>query len=81
MPDERDIIAAIWMEWLPLMKDPSGEDFFEMGGSSLSLVTMLVEIQERFGVEIDVDPFLETPTIETLTGLVVAAREDLKITE
>lgn len=42
------------------------QSFFDLGGSSLTALTMIVDVQAAFGVEIDVTAFFETPTIATL---------------
>jgi acyl carrier protein len=54
--------------WKNLLNVDAGNDdsFFDLGGSSLTALTMIVEVQAAFAVEVDVAAFFETPTIATL---------------
>jgi acyl carrier protein len=58
-------LTDIWKTLLDVEPRP-GESFFDLGGSSLTALTMIVDGQAAFGIEIDVTAFFETPTIATL---------------
>jgi thioesterase domain-containing protein/acyl carrier protein len=46
------------------------EDFFELGGNSLSAVQIMTAVQKRFGIELPLHTIFETPTIAGLaTGV------------
>lgn len=58
-------LTDIWKSLLNVAARPD-DSFFELGGSSLTALTMIVEVQAAFGAEIDVPAFFATPTIATL---------------
>ena len=59
-------LTDIWQRQLGIDRIGVRDDFHALGGDSLSMATMLIEVEERFNVEIPVDRFLGSPTIETL---------------
>jgi acyl carrier protein len=58
-------LTDIWKSLLGVDARPD-ESFFDLGGSSLTALTMIVDVQAAFGVEVDVTAFFQTPTIATL---------------
>jgi acyl carrier protein len=58
-------LTDIWKSLLNV-EARSDDSFFDLGGSSLTALTMIVDVQAAFGVEVDVQAFFETPTIATL---------------
>jgi acyl-CoA synthetase (AMP-forming)/AMP-acid ligase II/acetyltransferase-like isoleucine patch superfamily enzyme/acyl carrier protein len=52
------------------------DSFFELGGDSLALVTMLVEIERQFDVRVPIDLFLTAPTVQTISDFVSAPARD-----
>ena len=66
-------LTDIWKSLLDA--EPRRDDsFFDLGGSSLTALTMIVEVQSAFGVEVDVRAFFESPTIATLAAEIGAER-------
>jgi acyl-CoA synthetase (AMP-forming)/AMP-acid ligase II/acetyltransferase-like isoleucine patch superfamily enzyme/acyl carrier protein len=63
-------IATIWTRLLKLDRVGMRDDFHAQGGDSLAMATMLIEVEERFRVQIPVDEFLKAPTIETIARCV-----------
>jgi len=64
-------LADVWGELLGL---PAGElsideSFFNLGGHSILLSTLLLRLREQFGRSFCLSPFFETPTIRTLAAL------------
>lgn len=64
-------LADLWGELLGL---PAGdlsidESFFNLGGHSILLSTLLLRLREQFGRSFCLSPFFETPTIRTLAAL------------
>src|SRR5436190_8742842 len=63
-------LAAIWREILRIEDFGIRDNFQLIGGDSLATATLLTAIEQRFGTEIPIDAFLQSPTIETLAGLI-----------
>lgn len=62
-------IATLWKEVLGVEVD-GDEDFFALGGSSLTAVRMLSRVRGHFGREVRFDEFLEAPTAAALAARV-----------
>jgi len=62
-------LAACWSRFLAGREFGATDDFFELGGDSLSARMMLVEVQDKFG-ELNEGEFLIDPTIATLAALI-----------
>lgn len=65
---EREL-TEIWRSLLPADDVGVRDDFHALGGDSLALASMMIEIEARFDKTIPVDSFLEAPTIETVARL------------
>jgi acyl carrier protein len=63
-------IAAIWEDVLRLSGISIDADFFELGGQSLLAIQVLAKINERFGVDLLPQAFLENSTVAALAALV-----------
>jgi acetyltransferase-like isoleucine patch superfamily enzyme/acyl carrier protein len=59
-------LTGIWQRQLKIDTVGVRDDFHALGGDSLTMATMLIEVEALFNVEIPVDRFLGSPTIETL---------------
>ena len=60
--------------WAQLLELPAGElsiddSFFNLGGHSILLSTLLLRVRERFGRSLSLSHFFEAPTIRTLAAL------------
>jgi amino acid adenylation domain-containing protein len=64
------VIAAIWADALRLNGISVDADFFELGGQSLLAIQVLSKINERFGVDLLPQAFLENSTVAALAALV-----------
>ncbi|WP_319925450.1 non-ribosomal peptide synthetase [Xenorhabdus littoralis] len=53
-------------------------DLFDQGMTSKSIMQLLIRIRERFDVDIDLDEFLHTPTMERLNHLIIRQIENNK---
>jgi acyl-CoA synthetase (AMP-forming)/AMP-acid ligase II/acetyltransferase-like isoleucine patch superfamily enzyme/acyl carrier protein len=62
-------LARIWRTILDLETVGTRDSFYVLGGDSLAMATMLLEVEDRFSKAIPVDQFLITPTIETIAAL------------
>ena len=56
-------VVAIWTEVLGVASIGVHENFFELGGSSLTMITMLSQIRTQFGKEISANTFLQASTV------------------
>jgi amino acid adenylation domain-containing protein len=61
-----EVVARIWAEVLDLPAVEPDEDFFDIGGDSLSAVQILARIQDRFGVRLPLADFFNAPTVRQL---------------
>jgi acyl-CoA synthetase (AMP-forming)/AMP-acid ligase II/acetyltransferase-like isoleucine patch superfamily enzyme/acyl carrier protein len=66
-------IAAIWSRILKTERVGIRDNFHTLGGDSLALATMLIEVHSRFGIDVPVDRFLRCPAIETIAQCLVEA--------
>ncbi|MHC4341043.1 MAG: AMP-binding protein [Planctomycetota bacterium] len=65
--DPREELRSIWMEVIGLDTPPGDEErFFDVGGTSLGLVELMVAVERRFGVRLPLAAILEAPTIGEL---------------
>jgi amino acid adenylation domain-containing protein len=64
------IIAAIWADVLRLKDISVDADFFELGGQSLMAIQVLAKINDRLGVDLLPQAFLENSTVAALAVLV-----------
>lgn len=63
-------VAALWSDVLGVEQIGDGDDFFELGGNSITAIRLLPLAQERFGVELDVGFVFDHPTLsEFAAGL------------
>ncbi|HVV71006.1 MAG TPA: phosphopantetheine-binding protein, partial [Verrucomicrobiae bacterium] len=67
--DER-ALAAIWHEALLLKQVGIDDDFFEMGGDSLSATRVFARVNRAFGTNLTLREILEHSTIRALAELV-----------
>jgi len=59
-------LSGMWRNLLQVDRVGSRDDFHALGGDSLFLAMMLIEVEQRFNVHIPVDDFLMCPTVETI---------------
>lgn len=52
-----------------------GDNLFDLGATSLTLVQLVEVIERRYGISVPVDVVLDTPDIETIAGYVHAQME------
>jgi acyl carrier protein len=61
------VITGIWSEILQVDEIGVDDDFFELGGTSLALITVVMKMADRFGLALDTSILLEGATIAALT--------------
>ena len=65
---ERELVA-IWRSLLETGPIGVTDSFFDVGGSSLKAVSLMIAIEEAFGKTLPLNVLLTEPTIEQLAGL------------
>jgi len=68
----REHVADIWRDFLNVSKINCYDDFFDLGGNSLSSIKMIVAVAGVFEVDIDFESFFDNPTLKCLIDLVVS---------
>ena len=66
-------LASMWAEALDLEQVSVHDNFFDLGGHSLSATRVLSRVQRRFQVEIPLRSLFEGPSIAELAILIEAA--------
>lgn len=68
--DTEIILVDIWKDILNIRSIDTSDDFFDLGGDSLSAAALFSEIEERLGVQVPVAELFNNNTIEKLSALV-----------
>lgn len=67
-------LARIWAEVLERPDVAPGDDFFALGGTSVSVARLVARVAEELGVEIGFADLFEAPVLEALAARVDALR-------
>ncbi|HAB14970.1 MAG TPA: hypothetical protein DCE44_00820, partial [Verrucomicrobiales bacterium] len=59
-------LAALWSSVLAIPRVGRGDDFFELGGTSLLAVSLFARIEREFGQRLPLATLFEAPTLEKL---------------
>ena len=68
--DLDDYVKGVWINYLGADEKDFSKDFFELGGNSIIAYQMLADIEEHFGIELEVENMLEDPTVAHMTSLI-----------
>ncbi|WP_455920806.1 non-ribosomal peptide synthetase [Pseudomonas putida] len=73
-------LLSLWSELLELPADDicTQDSFFNLGGHSILLSQMLLQIRERFGTGISINRFIEQPTLQRLAELVNGVEDQVR---
>lgn len=63
-------LVAIWCEVLELEEVGIDESFFDLGGDSLSVVTLLASVEKKLDYEIQIPDLLRDPTVRGLGRMI-----------
>jgi acyl carrier protein len=66
-------LRELWIESLSVDEFGPDDDFFDLGGNSLSAVELLSRIREEFGVELGIGLLYDAPTPRQLIEFIAAA--------
>lgn len=61
-------VAAVWADILNRSVVGPDEDFFDLGGTSLTLIRMLDRINASFGADIGIETLVDEATVRSLAG-------------
>jgi acyl carrier protein len=65
----RDRMSALWVEVIGDAAPAPDANFFEVGGDSLSAVTLIGRVREVFGVDVSISAIFDYPSIAALSAL------------
>ena len=68
-------LAAIWEAMLEVQPVSVEDDFFQLGGNSLNVLSMRSEIRTQFAVDIDLAVLLEQGTVRAIAARIVDAQQ------
>lgn len=71
--DERRMMA-IWERILKRGAISVNDAFFDLGGDSLRAVSLLIAVEDEFGIRLPLSAIMETPTVEQLVTSLSVAR-------
>ena len=72
-----EVLGNIWKDILDISLIGLDDNFFDLGGHSLSATQLISRIREAFLVEISLRDFFETPTIRDLARLIETAKNEV----
>ncbi len=76
---EEQILASIWQSVLEVKHIGVHDNFFDLGGSSLSAIRILKLIQNQFSVKLSIRSVFDSPTIALLANAVRKIRQNLTV--
>jgi acyl carrier protein len=65
----REYLQRLWSTHLNRPQIGIQDDFFEIGGSSMQVIEMLMTVSNKFGREVDYAEFFKEPCIRKLSEL------------
>ena len=63
------LLTGLWQELLGHGEIGTRDNFFDLGGSSLTALVLFARINKKFGKKLPISTLYEAPTIEELAGL------------
>ncbi|MGC5343536.1 non-ribosomal peptide synthetase [Streptomyces sp. DT24] len=70
------VVRDIWQQVLRLDDIGPDEDLFDLGGHSLTITAIAARIRKRLGVEVPLDVFFDTPTINGVAAVVTELQQE-----
>jgi acyl carrier protein len=68
-------VARIWRSVLGLKEIGVNDNFFDLGGNSLSGIQLIAELKKELGVDIPAVSIFEAPTIQALVSYLRPAQD------
>jgi amino acid adenylation domain-containing protein len=69
-------LAKLWSEILNIEKPDINKNFFELGGNSLNVMSLIAKIHREFNVKISMEEMFNHPTIKKQAGIIMEAKKD-----
>ena len=63
-------VSEIWRQRLNAEHVGLHDHFSSLGGDSLSMASMIIQVEERFKTMVPIEDFLKSPTVQTLVQLI-----------
>ena len=76
MSEIEERLAAMWARALELDRVERDDDFFELGGDSLTAAVIAAELHGDLGFEVELGTFAEAPTVASMAQLVDRMQAD-----
>lgn len=73
------LLAGLWAELLGVKAIGVDDDFFALGGNSLTAVRMFAALKKRYDVQLPLSTLFNAPTISRLAKMLPAAEGELSI--
>ncbi|MFJ7147246.1 amino acid adenylation domain-containing protein [Streptomyces sp. NPDC100445] len=76
-PAEDDLtsqVTGLFAEVLGVSSVGYEDDFFELGGHSLAAALLVIELENRLGVQVELDDFFDEPTVARVCRAAAASR-------
>jgi acyl-CoA synthetase (AMP-forming)/AMP-acid ligase II/acetyltransferase-like isoleucine patch superfamily enzyme/acyl carrier protein len=65
-------VAEIWKRLLKVQQVGLRDDFNALGGDSLLMTSMILDVEDRFKATVPIDAFLKAPTVQNLVSLIMS---------
>jgi thioesterase domain-containing protein/acyl carrier protein len=69
-------LLSLWARVFGQEKIGLQDDFFELGGNSLTAIRLMAEIDQQFGVKMPLSLLEKYPTVEQMAGFIQSAQND-----
>jgi acyl carrier protein len=73
--DVERLVLELWRECFEGMSVEPADDFFELGGDSLSAIMLVGMCNDRFGTTFPAGVLFEKPTVSALATAIIEARK------
>nr|BAP05591.1 CalC [uncultured Candidatus Entotheonella sp.] len=70
-------LLALFGEALNVPDLTVSDDLFDVGATSFTMVRMVEQVDEHFGISVPIDVFLDQPTVAAIAEYLIAQRPDL----
>ncbi len=74
-------LSALWREVLNLKQVSINDNFFEIGGNSIKVITLRNKLSENLGFTVDIIDLFNYPTIKLLATRILPEKEDIAVPE
>lgn len=68
-------LTAMWQEVLGTEKIGINSNFFDLGGHSLLVITLISKVHQTFNVELQLKDVFDYPTLKELSRLIIGAKQ------